>query len=103
MISLDQITNTLNTPLGIGIFAGFVTMFYLVLMSINSYLPPVLLMSLTIGYIVYYVQKNCQQCQLVQQINMPTKVHVPIPQKQPTQAQVAQIHALPSEMPEEFQ
>ncbi len=32
---------------------------YLTLMSINSYLPSILLLSLTIGYLVYYLQSTC--------------------------------------------
>lgn len=62
MFNFYQITNTLNTPIGIGIFSALVTMVYLILMSINSYLPPVLLLSVTIGYIVYYVQSKCARC-----------------------------------------
>jgi hypothetical protein len=61
MLNLDAIFGFINTPIGIGVFAGLATMVYLILMSINSYLPPVLLLSLTIGYIVYYVQRNCPQ------------------------------------------
>ncbi len=72
MLNLDYLFGYffgyINTPTGIGLFAGFMTMFYLVLMSINSYLPPVLLLSLTIGYIVYYVQRNCRQCNIIPQI-----------------------------------
>jgi len=64
MFNLNYYFDMVNTPIGIGVFAGVVTMLYLILMSINSYLPPVLLLSLTIGYIVYYVQKSCGQCPL---------------------------------------
>lgn len=63
MLDLTQIFNLTNSPIGIGVFAGVVTMLYLFLMSINSYLPSVLLLSCTIGYIVYYIQNKCGQCQ----------------------------------------
>ena len=67
MINLSGILDYVNNPIGIGAFAGAVTMLYLILMSINSYLPPVLLLSLTVGYIVYRVQRNCGQCKITSQ------------------------------------
>lgn len=55
----NNFLNNFNSPMGMSIFAGVVTMIYLILMSINSYLPSVLLLSVGMGYIVYYVQRNC--------------------------------------------
>jgi hypothetical protein len=51
--------NIPTSPIGAGIFAGVITLAYLILMSINAFLPPVLLLSFVIGYIVYRVQSTC--------------------------------------------
>lgn len=61
MMDLTKIfSHSISSPVSIGIFTASITMLYLILMSINSYLPPILLLSYTVGYIVYSVQKNCQ-------------------------------------------
>ena|SRR5438552_1523761 len=85
MFNLTTLFGYINTPVGIGVFAGIITMAYLILMSINSYLPPVLLMSFTIGYIVYYVQGNCGRCPLGTQYPQPVSY---APQQPPVQQPV---------------
>jgi hypothetical protein len=59
MLSFNSIIGMVNSPIGLGFFAGGMTMVYLTLMSINSYLPSILILSLTIGYLVYYLQRTC--------------------------------------------
>jgi hypothetical protein len=61
MYDFSKFYEKVNTPVGIGIFAGLVTMIYLILMSINPYIPPILLLSATIGYIVYHIQNKSSQ------------------------------------------
>lgn len=45
-----------NTPLRLAIFVAIVTATYLLLMSINPYIPPILILSIAIGYLVYFNQ-----------------------------------------------
>lgn len=59
---MDQIFVWLNSPVGIGMCVGLLTLTYMLLMSINLYLPPILLLSFLVGYIVYYIQKKCGNC-----------------------------------------
>jgi hypothetical protein len=92
MFNLTTLFGYINTPLGIGVFAGIVTMAYLILMSINSYLPPVLLMSFTIGYIVYYVQGNCGRCPLGAQYPQQVSYAPQQPMQQPVYPQVQPVH-----------
>jgi hypothetical protein len=100
MFSFNQLTSTLNTPIGIGIFAALVTMVYLILMSINSYLPPVLLLSVTIGYIVYYIQSKCGQCPVPQQA-LPAQVTVEQQQRQQQQQPLPVPFTGPNASPQE--
>ena len=76
MFDLNSFFQLINSPIGVGVFAGSLTLIYLVLMSINSYLPPILILSTTIGYIVYHFQKNC-----------PVPINNPLNQQQPPQQQ----------------
>ncbi len=59
MSTISYLLGLINSPVGIGIFAGGLTMVYLTLMSINSHLPPILILGLVVGYMVYYLQTNC--------------------------------------------
>lgn len=56
---LSLLNLNIDSPVSIGIFTAGITMLYLMLMSINSYLPPILLLSYTVGHIVYMVQSKC--------------------------------------------
>jgi hypothetical protein len=62
MFDFNQFYGTMYSPMGFGIFASGLTIVYLILMAINVYLPPVLLLGGAIGYIIHYVQKHCGNC-----------------------------------------
>lgn len=44
------------TPLGTSILVGIIIIIYMAMMSISVYLPPILLISVIVGYIVYQSQ-----------------------------------------------
>ena len=47
------------TPWGLGILVACLILLYLYLMSYNAYIPPVILLSVIIGLIVYQAQSKC--------------------------------------------
>lgn len=56
MPSINQMT---TTPLGSAILVGAIVSVYLMLISINSHLPSILLLSGFIAYLFYNVQNRC--------------------------------------------
>lgn len=61
MFQLSQLSQIpyITSPIGISIFIGLIIMFYLFLMSISVYLPPILLISVIVGLLVYQSQSRC--------------------------------------------
>lgn len=91
MLSFDSILGIVNSPIGLGFFAGAMTMVYLTLMSINSYLPSILILSLTIGYLVYYLQRTCPV--------RSTVLPLPMAEVVPTVPEIPTIPVLPDMQP----
>jgi len=58
---LNQIHTFIYTPIGASIVVGIVVMIYLYLMAFSVYLPPILLLSIGIGTVVYQAQTHCQR------------------------------------------
>jgi hypothetical protein len=77
----QSIMSRSSSPLWVGLAVGLVMVLYLVLMSINSYLPSVLLISAIVGYFVYYVQSRAQQaCPSMTMIDFqPQETPAPVP------------------------
>ena len=48
------------TPIGVSILVGLTILIYMSLMTISVYLPPILLISIFVGYIVYLSQRKCE-------------------------------------------
>jgi hypothetical protein len=51
------------SPIGIAIYMSLIVFTYLLLMSINSYVPAVLLLSGFVGYTFYNLQQQCYKKQ----------------------------------------
>lgn len=47
------------SPIKVALYVGCIVMIYLLLMSYSIYLPPILIISVGIGYIVYLSQSRC--------------------------------------------
>lgn len=48
-----------STPLGVSFVVGLVVLIYLTLMSYSIYLPPILILSIIVAWIVYRAQQHC--------------------------------------------
>lgn len=56
------------TPLGLSLIVGLIILLYVSLISINVYLPSVVLISLCVGYLTYRSQQNyCIQNSIAKQ------------------------------------
>lgn len=58
-MELPSINQMTSTPLGSAVLVGALVSVYLMLLSINSHLPSVLLLSGGIAYLFYNVQNRC--------------------------------------------
>jgi hypothetical protein len=50
---------SISSPLGIAVFVAITVLIYLYIMSISIFLPPVLILSIIVGLIVYQAQSKC--------------------------------------------